>query len=144
MELKQTDLLVFYDGDCLLCSRTVTFLLKRDKKKVLKYASQQGDAFKYFSTTKLSAPKDSIVLLKNGLILTRSTAVLEIVKELPYPWKFLYGLIIIPRFFRDVIYGLIARNRKKWFGKTDSCYLWSEEHADRFVDFKSSTQTSSP
>ena len=132
--LTQYNPIVFYDGDCLLCSNTIQFLLKKDTRKILHYASQQGETFKHFTLDKIRAAESSVIFLKDGAVYTKSAAALAIVKELPYPWRLLYAFIIVPEFIRNALYDLIARNRKKWFGKTDSCYLGSKEYASQFID----------
>jgi predicted DCC family thiol-disulfide oxidoreductase YuxK len=49
-------------------------------------------------------------------------------------WPLLYVAIIIPRFLRDAIYNLVARNRYKWFGRRDSCWLPKIDWRERFMD----------
>jgi predicted DCC family thiol-disulfide oxidoreductase YuxK len=46
----------------------------------------------------------------------------------------LYAAIIIPRFIRDAVYGLVARNRYRWFGKRISCWMPRTEWKERFLD----------
>ncbi len=133
MNTKQTDPVVFYDGQCLLCSRAIRSLVNADKRMVLKFSPQQGESFNTLISKDLSIYQESIVFIKNGRVYTRSTAVLAIVKELGLPWKLLYAFIIIPKFFRDAVYMVIAKNRKKWFGESASCYMGSKEHANRFL-----------
>ena len=134
ISLTQYNPLVFYDGDCLLCSNSIQFLLKKDKRKKLHYAPQQGKTFKQFAIDKTIDAESSVILLKDGAVHTKSAAALAIVRELPYPWKLLYAFIVIPEFVRNALYDLIARNRKKWFGETDSCYLGGKAYADQFLD----------
>lgn len=130
----QLNRVVFYDGDCLLCSKTIQFLLKKDKRRTLRYAPQQGETFKHFVIDKEIASESSVIFLKDGAVYTKSSAALGIAKELPYPWKLLYAFIIVPGFIRNLLYDLIARNRKTWFGKTDSCYRGSKEYTGQFLD----------
>lgn len=75
----------------------------------------------------------SFILLKNGKVYQRSTAALIVAGQLNGGWRLLYPLLIIPPFLRDPLYELIARNRYKWFGKTDLCWLPKPEFADRFI-----------
>jgi predicted DCC family thiol-disulfide oxidoreductase YuxK len=35
---------------------------------------------------------------------------------------------VIPKKLRDYIYRIIAKNRYKWFGKTESCRIITEEN----------------
>ena len=40
---------------------------------------------------------------------------------------------ILPRSIRDWLYSLIAKNRYKVFGRTETCYVPPPENRDRFV-----------
>ncbi len=77
---------------------------------------------------------NTIVLLKNDKTYFRSDAALEISRELNGLWPALYVLKIIPRFIRNFIYDLISRNRYRWFGKREACWIPSSEWSARFVD----------
>lgn len=66
---------------------------------------------------------DSLVLLEHGKIYQRSTAALHIARQLPGVWPLFYVFIIIPAFIRNAVYDFIARNRYKWFGKKEACWL---------------------
>jgi predicted DCC family thiol-disulfide oxidoreductase YuxK len=46
---------------------------------------------------------------------------------------FLIGYII-PRFMRDTLYRLVAKNRYKWFGKKDQCVVPTDDLKERFLD----------
>ena len=62
---------------------------------------------------------DSIVLIKDGETYTSSDAVLQIFREMPGLWPWLYGLRIFPLGFRNAVYNWIANHRYGWFGKSD-------------------------
>lgn len=66
---------------------------------------------------------DTFVYVRKGVFLIKSTASLYVLKDLGGLWKLLYGFIVIPRFFRDLIYDFIAHNRYRLFGKNESCKL---------------------
>jgi predicted DCC family thiol-disulfide oxidoreductase YuxK len=38
-------------------------------------------------------------------------------------WQWTWVFQFIPRVIRDAIYGLVARNRYRWFGRRDACIL---------------------
>jgi predicted DCC family thiol-disulfide oxidoreductase YuxK len=117
--------IILFDGYCNLCSSAVQFILKRDKKRIFKYASLQSD----FGQNSLSANGlstteiDTVVLIENGNAYTYSTGALKIAKHLAGIWPLFYGAIIIPRFIRDAIYKFIAKNRYRWFGKKETCMM---------------------
>lgn len=77
---------------------------------------------------------NSFMLVENGKLYTRSAGALRVVKHLSGGWRLLYAFIVVPAFIRDAVYNWIARNRYKWFGKKESCWLPSPQWKDRFLD----------
>lgn len=129
--------LYFFDGHCVLCSRFVAFCLKRDPDGHLKFASAQS-ALGARVLQALDLPDDTldrtILLLDDGRIYTRSTAALRALRHLQGPVRWLYPLILIPKFLRDPVYDIVARNRIRWFGRLDACLVPSPQTRDRFID----------
>lgn len=127
--------IIFFDGLCNLCNGAVQFAIKRDTKNVFKFASLQSD----IAVTELAKygvnpnQLNSIVLLEEGKIYQKSTAALRIAKRLTGLWPLLYVFIIVPPFIRDGIYRFIAKNRYKWFGKQESCWVPTPELKSKFL-----------
>lgn len=121
---------VAYDGTCILCNSFIKRLLHLDKRAHLRYASIQ-------SNTGISIAKktgvDSILFVEDGVLFTKSTAILHISKHLPAPHSYMYIFHYIPRLLRDSIYDVIARNRYRLLGKTDTCALPDAKYTDRFL-----------
>lgn len=98
-------------------------------------ALQSEKAKQLLADYQLSSEKmDSVVLLENDEAFTQSTAALRIAKMLSGGWKLFYVFIVIPKFFRDWIYGLIAKYRYQIFGKTNACMVPSAELKRKFID----------
>jgi len=127
---------ILFDGVCNFCNYWVNFAIKRDKKKKLKFAPLQGETARQLlseyglDTTKLS----SVILVDNGKAYTQSSAAIRICKHLDGSWKLCYGFMIIPKFIRDFLYNIIARNRYKWFGKKEACMVPTPGLRERFLD----------
>ncbi|HYM92994.1 MAG TPA: DCC1-like thiol-disulfide oxidoreductase family protein, partial [Chitinophagaceae bacterium] len=64
---------------------------------------------------------------------SKSTAALRIYNNLPWYWKWTQLCWIFPKFFRNWVYGIIAKNRYKWFGKRETCMAPTPELKDRFL-----------
>ena len=77
---------------------------------------------------------DSFVLIQNGKVFLKSTAALQIAKQLSGPVKLLYGFIIVPSFIRNTVYTVVAKNRYKWFGKKDSCMIPTDSLKAKFLN----------
>lgn len=128
--------IVFFDGVCNLCAGTVQFIIKRDLQKKFFFASLQSSYAREALSAFSKNPQElrSILLLKDGKLLGESTAVLNICRELKGLWPWIYGFIIIPEPIRDFFYRLIAKNRYKWFGKKEICWIPTTELKDRFIE----------
>ena len=127
--------IILFDGVCKLCSASVRFVIKRDKKKIFRFASLQSDfAKKSLLEKEISNSVKTIVYLRGDKIYLRSDAALEISKELNGLWPLLYFFKVIPRFLRDAVYDLISQHRYQWFGESDECWLPSPDLNSRFVD----------
>jgi predicted DCC family thiol-disulfide oxidoreductase YuxK len=127
---------LLYDGVCYLCNGLVRFTIRWDRKKKINFASLQSDTGKAYLKA-LSLPTDdlnTLVYIRAGEHFIRSTAVLEILKDLGGFWRSFYIFILIPKCLRDPVYRLVARLRYRIFGKRDSCKLPSPETRDRFLD----------
>src|SRR5262245_39141298 len=117
--------IVLFDGVCNLCNRSVQFIIKHDKKNRFVFGSLQGTTGQsYLRQFQLPADTfNSFILVENGKAYTRSTAALRMLKHLGGAWPLLYAFIIVPPFIRNAIYNLIAKNRYRWFGRTDECWI---------------------
>jgi predicted DCC family thiol-disulfide oxidoreductase YuxK len=128
--------IILFDGNCNLCNASLNFIIKHDKKERFLFASLQSDAVKeillQYSSKNLTL--DSIVLIEEQKIFTKSTAALKISKYLNNEFKFLYTFIITPSFIRDYVYDYIAENRYKWYGKRLKCLVPSPKLKDRFIE----------
>jgi predicted DCC family thiol-disulfide oxidoreductase YuxK len=128
---------VLFDGVCNLCNASVNFVIDRDPEGIFHFAPLQSSAGRALLASHGRVPPegepDSIVLVENGLVYDRSTAALRVARRLRGPVKLLYALIVFPRVVRDLVYRLIARNRYRWFGKSDVCRVPTPELKARFL-----------
>lgn len=126
---------ILFDGVCNLCNGWVRFVLRRDPQRHFRFASLQSTVGAEV-LRRHGLPDDylgSILLLADGVLFSKSDAVLRIAGHLRWPWPVLRVFVVVPRALRDVVYDWVARNRYRWFGKSDSCMLPSAEDAARFL-----------
>jgi predicted DCC family thiol-disulfide oxidoreductase YuxK len=76
---------------------------------------------------------DSIIYFESNQIYYKSTAALKLFRNLDGLWKFTYVFMLVPNFIRNIVYDFIAKNRTKWFGKTETCWVMTNELSDRFL-----------
>jgi predicted DCC family thiol-disulfide oxidoreductase YuxK len=129
-------MVILFDGVCNLCNNFIKFILKKDKKKIFRFASLQSkygiDLSRHFNLP--TSQQNTVILYDGQKIFTESDAVLKIASSLSGIWKSTILLLIIPCFIRNWFYRIVARNRYKLFGKKDQCTLPTEEIKDRFLD----------
>lgn len=127
---------VLFDGVCGLCNGTVDFLLRHDTRGALRFAALQSESGKrLLAECGLPAEAlDSVVLVERGRCVTESTAVLQALAYLGYPWRVLSVLRVIPQPLRDIVYRYIARHRYAWFGRRDQCRIPTESEHARFLE----------
>lgn len=118
-------ILVRFDGVCILCSRTVSLILKADKKRKFMFQS--------FQNSEAKEPGDSILVFEGLKTYSHFDAVLKIAEELGGIYKVAAIFRLIPRKWRHSLYLWIARNRYRWFGVRKSCYLPSAKNMERFI-----------
>ncbi len=134
--MESNETIVLFDGVCNLCNGLVRFIIPRDRKGRIRFASLQSDAGQRL-LQKWELPADilgSVIVIDNGELFTKSTAALKITRKLDGFWPVLYALILVPRFLRDPLYDWVARNRYKWFGRTEACLYPTAELKQRFLE----------
>jgi len=133
--LSPTDKVILFDGVCKLCNAWSHFILKYDNQRLFKLASVQSDAGQAI-LRHYGYPLDrfdTMLLVDCGVAYAKSTAFLQVVRQLPFPFKLLAVGRLIPRPIRDWLYDRVAINRYKIFGRYDQCVVPSAEHVGRFL-----------
>ncbi len=120
---------------CNFCNGSVNFLIDRDPGARFRFgALQSPEGLACLREHNLPVGYfDSIVLIKDGETYTSSDAVLQIFREMPGLWPWLYGLRIFPLGFRNAVYNWIANHRYGWFGKSDACRIPTPDIKSRFL-----------
>ncbi|SKB75111.1 Predicted thiol-disulfide oxidoreductase YuxK, DCC family [Maribacter arcticus] len=77
---------------------------------------------------------DSIILIEpNVAYYTKSTAALEIGKNLKGLRTLSSILLWLPESFRNIVYDIVAKNRYKWYGKKESCMIPTPKLKEKFL-----------
>ncbi|SDH64455.1 Predicted thiol-disulfide oxidoreductase YuxK, DCC family [Pedobacter terrae] len=126
---------IFFDGVCNLCNASVQFVIEHDQKDLFKFTALQGDYAKE-TLPKFNADLEklaTILLLEDGKLYTKSSAALRVARKLNGLIPLLYTFIIVPKFMRDWVYDWIAKNRYKWWGKQESCWVPTPALKSKFL-----------
>jgi predicted DCC family thiol-disulfide oxidoreductase YuxK len=128
--------IVLFDGVCNFCNAGVNFLIDHDARQRLRFAALQSATgqrlLRRFGLR--TTDFDTLVLVEGRHCYLRSTAALRIAAHLEAPWRFLVALLLVPTFLRDCAYEVLARNRYRWFGRSESCRVPTPELRQRFLD----------
>ncbi len=124
---------VLFDGICGMCNASVDFILSRDRDKKFLFSPLQGK-FAKAQVPQECQDLNTIIYIKHGIILRRSSAVLQILLDLGGPWLMVWPLLLIPSFLRDLVYRGIANNRHLISKKRAVCRLPSSQEKERFLD----------
>lgn len=127
--------ILLYDGECGLCDASLRWLLDRDTRGAIRYATLQGAVGRrLLAEHGLAVDLSGAVFIEAGRGATRkSTAILRAMAHLPGLWRFAAVAEVFPRVLRDTVYDFIAANRYRWFGKVDLCRRPSPALRARFL-----------
>lgn len=127
---------ILFDGVCNLCNGFVQFVIERDKKGVYHFASLQSETARELLgnyAKDYCNQLDTVVLLEGDAVYTHSDVALRVAGQIGGAWKILLLGYLLPKRFRDAIYGFVARNRYRWFGRKDQCMVPTPDIVSRFL-----------
>ena len=135
-DIIQSHDIILFDAVCVICNGWAKFLIKYDKKIQFKLVSAQSELgtalLKHYQMS--TEHYTTMIVIKDGKLYTESTALLKVMQHLGFPFSLMNAGYFIPRFIRDFLYRLVALNRYKLFGKTDSCLIPSHENKRHFLE----------
>lgn len=136
-EIPKGKKIILFDGVCNFCDGAINFIIKHDKKDIFRFAPLQSELGKKLTSERGIDPEalESMMLIEPGVAYyQKSTAALEISKDLSGGYSLLKHFLFLPEGFRDGAYNIIAKNRYKWFGKKESGMIPTPELKAKFLD----------
>ena len=130
------DEIVIFDGVCNLCARSVKFILEHEAEPRLRFVPLQSPVGARMMRQLGFSPEDAktFVLVADGKPHVRSDAAIRVASYLRGGWRALGAIRVVPRPLRDWAYDVVARNRYRWFGRTESCMVPTPEIRARFIE----------
>ena len=138
--------IVLFDGVCGFCNTMVRRTLRRDRDGLFRFAPLQGALAAgilarhgvTLPPAGSSDPGTLYLVLDPGLpserLLSRSQAVLFIVRRLPGYTLPALLFRVLPRPLRDAVYNFVARHRYRFFGRYETCPLPTPQDRARFLE----------
>ena len=129
---------IFYDGGCGLCHKTILAVLEDERDKpIFNFSPLEGETF--FKNvpleTRVGLPDSLLVLTDTGELLMKSRGIMHIGQRLGGLWRLGAALLwLIPLPIRDLGYDVVASVRKKIFATpTTACPLVPEIFQSKFL-----------
>jgi predicted DCC family thiol-disulfide oxidoreductase YuxK len=115
---------ILFDGVCIFCSRWVRFVAARDTAARFRFtAIQSSYGTRLAQALGIDADDpDTNAVVHAGVAHFKSDGALTVLSCLP-GWNWVRVLFLVPRFIRDAVYNVVARNRYRIFGKYDECMV---------------------
>ena len=125
---------ILFDGTCAFCERSDRSIATRDRGYFKFGASQndEGRALLAQHGTDREAAR-SIILIEDGEVFLRSTAVLKIARRLTAPWNWAAAFLLVPTPLRDAVYRVVAAVRHRIAGPSNACEIPPREIRTRLI-----------
>ncbi|MDJ0642415.1 MAG: thiol-disulfide oxidoreductase DCC family protein [Erythrobacter sp.] len=135
MAISRDHPIIVFDGMCVLCSANAKFVLKRDRKAYFRLAPMQGEVGAELMRSAGLDPEDpmSFAVFEAGRVHLNSDAAIRIWEGLGWPWRIAGIARAVPRFVRDGVYRVIARNRYRLFGQRETCWVPTPEQSAQIL-----------
>ena len=134
----QSDVIVFYDGDCMMCNRFLGVLASYDLPDEVKVCAQQSKTYlsvldQYPDLKKI----DSIVIIEKkegviSLVKIKADSITWLLAKLKIRMKILRVLYCLFPLVSDVLYDFIAKNRKK--NQEEGCPIPPQNIRSRIIN----------
>lgn len=118
------DDVILYDGVCVFCSRWVRFIAARDAAARFRFTAIQSPYGTRLARTFGIDPDDpdTNAVIHGGVAYKKSDGALTVLSLLP-GWGWTRMFFIAPKKLRDAVYGVVARNRYRIFGRYEECFV---------------------
>lgn len=126
--MHPADRVLVFDGYCHLCSGWARFMARHPLDPPFRLVAMQSDEGRKLLAAQGIDPEDpsTFLVIDAGQVHRESDGAIHVVTVLGGAWRSFVFARVIPRRLRDALYRLLARNRYRWFGRRQVCYLPEE------------------
>ncbi|MEW4447801.1 DCC1-like thiol-disulfide oxidoreductase family protein [Qipengyuania sp. JC766] len=123
-----------FDHHCVLCGTGVGFIMKHDRRRAIAFTSAQQGLGEALCRHYGIDWDETYLLVRGGRPYIKFDGYFEVARAMGGPWKLATVFRIIPNFILDRVYDLVARNRYRWFGKTEqACQVLTPDQRARLL-----------
>ncbi len=124
-----------YDGVCMLCEWSTRYVLANEITPSIRFVAIQSEEGRALALTNGVDPEnpETFLFIENGRVMKKSEALFALARQLRGPARYAFVVRLLPRFLNDALYGVVARNRYRWFGRRQSCAAPDDSQRHRFV-----------
>jgi predicted DCC family thiol-disulfide oxidoreductase YuxK len=123
------------DANCALCARGAMWIAHNDHQGAFRIIPLQSDLGAALMRHYGLDPEDpnSWLFLEDGCAYSSLEALARVGRRLGGIWRSLSVVLILPRPVRNVLYRFVARNRYRWFGTANLCFVPDPEVQKRLI-----------
>lgn len=127
--------ILFYDGECGFCHKTVKLVSRWIKTKDVYFSPLQSRTCKELKMELNEFPSnlDSIVFYDKKQLYVGADAFFQVAREFKNPYSLLKLFNFSPKFLKRFVYNLVAKNRKKLMGSAEVCDLPDHKNKKQFI-----------
>ncbi len=128
--------IVLYDGVCGFCNAGVRTVIRLDRRARFRFAAL-GSQAAAIVLERVGAPHalpESVIVIDERGLHARSAAVLAIARGLGVPWSWAAVFAVVPRAWRDALYDMVAKRRRRLFTTLSACPVPPAHVRERFLD----------
>ena len=120
MDLGDGNIIIVFDGYCVLCDNFVKWIAKKDKDHKIHFTTFDSNYIKK-NYPKIKLKNSVVVIDSNNNLFKKSEAVVLCLKTIKYSKKLISVFEIVPKSILNIVYNLVATTRYRIYGKKESC-----------------------
>lgn len=134
MSANKENYILFYDGDCGLCNRSIQFILKNEKSNNISFCKLQSNYTEHFFSKHNETLPDltTFYFFDHKKIYKKSEAFFKVIPHLKWYYRPLLLCSILPKKVTDFIYDWISKRRKTI--SKEYCFIPTKETKERFIN----------
>jgi len=125
--------IIFFDGSCGLCHRSVQFILSNDRNEIFHFSPLNSE-FSKKELISTDSSVDTFYIKSDGVLYQKSEAWVKTLYLLGGVWLLIATVMSkLPKALLDSCYDFIAKHRSKIWGRKENCDLLSKDQKGRFI-----------